>query len=158
MVRSLKTKQTRLVFGWRTKANLPNASLAPRKHDTRGKIQRGAWSDHDSCIFFSCSFALWARSSKNPDVSTGPLTRLFTRSLTPLTPALVLHCLLRSCAPLRSFTLLTLLLVGQWVIGWILAIYSAFLSILAHSARQSFVVLFYFKGRSAKTSLTQFRD
>ena len=46
--------------------------------------------------------AQWARSTKNPDVSTGPLARPFARSLAPLTRSLAPHYSLRSRAPLRS--------------------------------------------------------
>ena len=46
--------------------------------------------------------ALWFRTAMNPDLSTGPLARPFDRSLAPLTHSLALHCLLCSCAPLRS--------------------------------------------------------
>ena len=46
--------------------------------------------------------ALWARSTKNPDVSTGPLARPFARSLAPLTRSLAPHCSLCSRALLRS--------------------------------------------------------
>ena len=46
--------------------------------------------------------ALWARMTKNPDVSTGPLTRLFARSLAPLACLLALDYLLRLQAPLCS--------------------------------------------------------
>ena len=43
--------------------------------------------------------ALWARSTKNPDVITGPFARPFAQSFTCL---LAPHCSLRLCAPLRS--------------------------------------------------------
>ena len=75
--------------------------------------------------------AQWARSTKNPDVSTGPFARPFSCSLAPLTGSLAPPCLLCSRAPLRSAALrcahwlarsLTLLapsLVGQWLIRWL---------------------------------------
>ena len=47
--------------------------------------------------------ALWARSTKNLDESTGSLARPFARSLPPLTHLLALHCSLCSRAPLPSF-------------------------------------------------------
>ena len=47
--------------------------------------------------------ALRARTSNNPDLSTGPLARPFARSLAQLTHLLAPPCLLRSRAPLRSF-------------------------------------------------------
>ena len=47
--------------------------------------------------------ALLSGITKNPDVSTGPLARLFVRSLTPLTHSLAPFCSLCSRAPLRSF-------------------------------------------------------
>ena len=46
--------------------------------------------------------ALWSGTNKNPDVSTGPLTRLFARLLAPLTRLLAPPCSLCSRAPLRS--------------------------------------------------------
>ena len=49
--------------------------------------------------------ALWARSTKKTDWSTGPLARPFARSLAPLTCSLALHYLLRWRAPLRSLSL-----------------------------------------------------
>ena len=66
--------------------------------------------------------ALKGRIIKNPDVSHGPLTRPFTRSLAPLTHSLAPHyllCTTRSaelrCAHLlaRSLTLLNPLLMGH---------------------------------------------
>ena len=47
--------------------------------------------------------ALWSRTSKNPDVSTGLLTLSFTPSLAPLTHWLAPPCSLCSGVPLRSF-------------------------------------------------------
>ena len=46
--------------------------------------------------------ALWSGSTKNRDVSTGPLTRPFAHSLAPLTHLLAPDCLLGSRPPLRS--------------------------------------------------------
>ena len=46
--------------------------------------------------------SLWSRITKTPDVSTGPLTRPFARSLAPLTHLLAPHNLFHSRAPLRS--------------------------------------------------------
>ena len=46
--------------------------------------------------------ALWFRSAKNQDVSTGPLARPFARSLAPLAHSLAPDCSLRSRPPLRS--------------------------------------------------------
>ena len=40
------------------------------------------------------TLAQWAKSTKNPDVSTGPLARPFARSLTALTHLLASHYLL----------------------------------------------------------------
>ena len=40
--------------------------------------------------------ALWRRTIKNPDASTGPLACSFAHSLTPLTPLLAPHCLLHT--------------------------------------------------------------
>ena len=45
---------------------------------------------------------LWARTTKNRDVSTGPLARPFDLSFAPLTHLLAPPCLLCLCAPLRS--------------------------------------------------------
>ena len=46
--------------------------------------------------------ALWSRTNKNRDVSTGPLARPFARSLAPLTRSLAPDCSLCSRPPLRS--------------------------------------------------------
>ena len=46
--------------------------------------------------------ALWSGTNKDRDVSTGPLTRPFARSLATLTRLLAPHYSLRSRAPLRS--------------------------------------------------------
>ena len=46
--------------------------------------------------------ALWARSIKNTDCSTGSLARRFARSLAPLNLSLAPHYSLRSRALLRS--------------------------------------------------------
>jgi len=54
-------------------------------------------------IFFTYLYnALWFRSAKNRDVSTGPLARPFARLLAPLTRSLAPDCSLRSHPPLRS--------------------------------------------------------
>ena len=47
--------------------------------------------------------ALWSKTTKNSDVSTGPLVRPFARSLVPLTQLLSLPCSLHLHTPLRSF-------------------------------------------------------
>ena len=52
--------------------------------------------------FDSHVVSLWSRKSKNPDVSTGPLTRTFPRLPAPLTHSLALHRSLPSRAQLRS--------------------------------------------------------
>ena len=44
----------------------------------------------------------WSGTTKNQDVSTGPLARPFARSLAPLTRLLAPDCSLRSRPPLRS--------------------------------------------------------
>ena len=80
--------------------------------------------------------AHWARSTKNPDVSTGPLPCPFARSLAPLTRSLAPHYSLRSRAPLRSLVCslahFALSLARGTVDDW-MDIYSVFFSILAHS-------------------------
>ena len=55
--------------------------------------------DHSSQVL---SLALWARSTKNSDCSTGPLAPPFAHSLAPLTSLLAPHYSLRSRASLRS--------------------------------------------------------
>ena len=55
--------------------------------------------------------ALWSRTAKNTDLSTGPLSCNFARFLAPLTRLLALRCLLCSRAPLHLLTVLTPLLV-----------------------------------------------
>ena len=49
-----------------------------------------------------CKRALWARMIRNPDCSTGSLTRPFTHLLAPLTHSLALHDSLHSRALLHS--------------------------------------------------------
>ena len=51
---------------------------------------------------FQRAVALWSGTSKNRDVSTGPLARPFACSLAPLTRSLAPDCSLRSRSPLRS--------------------------------------------------------
>ena len=80
---------------------------------------------------------LWYRSAKNPDESTGPLARLFARSLAPLTRSLAPPCLLRSRATLCSFGCLlahslTPELVGKCISRWLLCL--CFFFYLAHNA------------------------
>ena len=58
------------------------------------------------------SRALWSKTTKNPDASTGPLARLFACLLGLLILLLAPHCSLRSCTLLRS---LTPELVGKWM-------------------------------------------
>ena len=71
----------------------------------------------------SMTMALWARSTKNPDKSTGPLARSFACSLTPLTRLLAPPCLL--CSRAHSLTCGTM---NDWM-----AIYSVFFSVLDYS-------------------------
>ena len=74
-----------------------------------------------------CVNAQRTSSTKNPNVSIGPLARPFARSLAPLTHSLVPHYSLRSRARFaHSFARGK---VNDWM-----AIYSVFFSILAHSA------------------------
>ena len=88
------------------------------------------------------SISQWARSTKKPDVSTGPLACPFAHSLAPLTRSLTPHYLLGSCASLtRSLPhslcfnpSLTPSLVNDWM-----AIYSVFFFIQAHSSISIFV-------------------
>ena len=76
--------------------------------------------------------ALWARSTKNPDWSTGPLTRPFAHSLAPL-----VHCSLCSAAPLRllvhSLAHFAHCLARGKVNDW-MAIFFCVSFVLAHSA------------------------
>ena len=51
---------------------------------------------------FRTIIALWSKTTKNTDWSTGPLARPFTRLLAPLTRLLDPDCSLRSRPPLRS--------------------------------------------------------
>ena len=72
-----------------------------------------------SWTFFS-SFALWSKSTKNPDVSTGALASSFAWSFKPLARSLTPPCLLRSLA--RSTALTRLLAhfahsLGKWLIS-----------------------------------------
>ena len=69
--------------------------VLPREASRSNPVGSSAWCH-----------ALWARSSKKPDVRTWPLALAcpFVHSLAPLT---------------RSLALLTPLLMGQWMIGWL---------------------------------------
>ena len=84
-----------------------------------------------------CASTLWARSTKNPDKSIGPLARPFAHSLALLTCSLAPHyslhlrALLRSL--IRSFAHFTHSL-AHGKVNDLMAIYSVFSSILAHSA------------------------
>ena len=81
--------------------------------------------------------ALWFRSAKNRDVSTGPLARPFARSLAPLTRSLAPDCSLRSRPPprslVRSLAHFAHSLARGTVNDW-MAILSVFFSIFDHSA------------------------
>ena len=57
--------------------------------------------------------ALWARSTKNPDVITGPLARPFAHTAHSFICSAPLASLARSAALTRSLTLLTPSLVGK---------------------------------------------
>ena len=67
--------------------------------------------------------ALWSRSTTNPDVSTGPLARLFARSLAPLTRLLALHYSLCSrafvCSLVRSLYSLPCWWDSEWLDGYL---------------------------------------
>ena len=81
--------------------------------------------------------ALWARSTQNPDKSTGLLARLFACSLAPLTRSLAPDCSLCSRPPLRSLVRSLAHFAHSLVCGKVnywMAIYSVFFSILAYSA------------------------
>ena len=67
--------------------------------------------------FIASALPLWLRTTKNPDVGTGPLARLLTHKLIPLTPLLAPHYLLPSSAPLHSFVRL-LILKCREVLGY----------------------------------------
>ena len=84
--------------------------------------------------------ALWVRSNKNPDESTGPLARPFAHSLAPLTHSLAPPCLLCLRAPQRShvrslarFAHFTNSLARGKVNDW-MTIFPEFFFDLAHSA------------------------
>ena len=78
------------------------------------------WNEIESMgiVFRSSAHPLWARSTRNPDVGTGPLARPFTRLLAPLI------CLLAHFAHSRAR--------GKVIDS--MAIYSVFVSVLAHCA------------------------
>ena len=89
--------------------------------------------------FFSLS-ALWSKTAKNTDCSTGPLARPFARSLAPLTRSLAPDCSLRSRPPLRSLARLLAHFAHSCADGKVndwMAIYSVFFSILVHNASSS---------------------
>ena len=79
----------------------------------------------------------WCIITKNPDLSIGPLACPFAHSLAPLTRSLAPHCLLRSCALLRSFVRLLAHFAHSLTCGKVndwMATFSVFFSILDHSA------------------------
>ena len=90
-----------------------------------------------------CSSALWARITKNPDCSTGPLTRPFARLLAPLIHLHALYCSLRLCAPLHSLIRLlahsTHSLARGTVNDW-MEIFSMIFSVLDHRAMMVMVL------------------
>ena len=81
--------------------------------------------------------SLWAKSTKTPDFSTGPLARPFARSLAPLTRSLAPHNSLRSRAVrrlfIRSLAHFAHSLARGTVNDW-MAILSVFFSISNHRA------------------------
>ena len=64
------------------------------------------------------SVAPWSGSTKNTDISTGPLACPFARSLAPLTHLLALHYLLRTRALLRLLALFAHSLARGKVNDW----------------------------------------
>ena len=65
-----------------------------------GNLWRKRDSNNDYCKMVPNDLTLWSRTTKNPDVSIGPLACPFTRSLAQLAHTLAPYCLLRSCAAL----------------------------------------------------------
>ena len=63
------------------------------------------------------STSQWFRTTKNTDLSTGPLTCSFARSLAPLTHSLALPCSLRSCASLHTLICLLVLFAHSLACG-----------------------------------------
>ena len=86
--------------------------------------------------------SLWAKSTKTPDFSTGPLARPFARSLAPLTRSLALDCWLRSrpplCSLVRSLAHFAHFL-ARGTVNDCMAILSVFFSIFDHSVRLIFL-------------------
>ena len=77
-----------------------------KKRLTENQIQPPKWQGDFLPVYHSHArlvFTLGARSTKNPDWSTGPLARPFVRSLTPPTHSLAPHFSRHWRAPLRSF-------------------------------------------------------
>ena len=74
--------------------------------------------------------SLWAKSTKTPHFSTGPLARPFARSLAPLTRSLAPHCSLRSL--IRSLAHFAHSLACGTVNDW-MAILSVFFPVLDRS-------------------------
>ena len=87
--------------------------------------------------------ALWSGTTKNQDVSTGPLARPFARSLAPLTRSLAPDCSLRSRPPLRSLVRSLAHFAHSLARGTVndwMAILSVFFSIFNHSAPKSALI------------------
>ena len=86
---------------------------------------------------FQVNRALRSRITKNPDVSTWTLARPFAHSLAPLICLLAPDCSLRPRPPLRSLVRSLAHFAHSLARGTendLMAIYSVFFSILAHSA------------------------
>ena len=85
-------------------------------------------------------YALWARSTKNPDVSTGSLVCPFIHSLAPLTRLLATPCSLYLRALLRSLVCSLAQFGHSQARGTVndkMAIHSVFFCILGHSAGET---------------------
>ena len=92
------------------------------------------------------AYALWSKTTKNPDCSTGPLALLFARSLPLLTYLLAPPCSLHLCAalhsliPLLAHSLIPLLVESKWLDGYLFSL--LFFFVLDHSALPSFCIWF----------------
>ena len=86
----------------------------------RGKIDGDDWYLFATVMLFDSKTemgaALWSKTTKNTDCSTGPLAHPFVRLLRTARFALALRCAHSFACSLTS---LTPSLVGQWLIRWL---------------------------------------
>ena len=91
-----------LIFAWQRKAMNKWWAEVLRSAGNQINVFFLFWI-RSQCYDVKNAYALWSRSTKNPNGSTGPLARPHARLLAPFIHSLDSHCSLRSRALLRSF-------------------------------------------------------